>query len=317
MLGRVGVERLHHLTVRDALLLEKLALHDEDTSLPGLVGLLLRAELPELLVEVHIATVTANLAILCQEAHQLLAIGVADTHVLHSLLEDVLRHVTATLLRNLPAISGRVDLAVLGGRLGDDLVRAVRVDHLPDLLAGVVKQLVTSCPLGEDRHALVSPRAPVAAFSRTEIVDEIAPRPLLLATVQILAVGDETLHVLLQAHLPVDLDLLVDADIVLVANDWHICPNFSIRHAGPAGEGSPANARGLVSEVWPEVEGCPTPQRHGRVQGLTFGYQFRPESWRLLVVPLPIRGHPDHARIDVDSQSHDHISFQLLWVVCC
>mmetsp|Transcript_58693 Transcript_58693/g.137363 ORF Transcript_58693/g.137363 Transcript_58693/m.137363 type:complete len:319 (-) Transcript_58693:1782-2738(-) len=316
MLGRVGVERLHHLTIRDALLLEQLALHHEDAGLPGLVGLLLRAKLTELLVEVYGATVAANLAILCQETHQLLAIGVAESHVLHSLLENVLRHVSTALLWNLPAISGWVDLAVLGRCLGDDLVRAVRMDHLPDLLAGVEKQLVTSCPLREDRHALVSPRAPVAAFRRTQVVDEIAPRPLLLATVQIFAVGDQTLHVVLQTHLTVDLDLLVDTDIVLIADDRHICPDFPIRHAGPAGEGSPPNARGLVREVWPEVEGRPTPQRHGRVQGLTFRDQVWPEGRRLLVVPLPIRGNPDHARVDVDSKSHDHISFQLLRVVC-
>mmetsp|Transcript_108562 Transcript_108562/g.259152 ORF Transcript_108562/g.259152 Transcript_108562/m.259152 type:complete len:326 (-) Transcript_108562:1678-2655(-) len=273
-------------------------------------------ELRPLRHEARLLSEAEHLGVAPQGGDQRLAVCVADTHLLHCLLEDRLRHRPAALRRYHPSRAGRVHKAPLLQRCRrEDLIGLVFRDNLPNLFGHIAEHHVGAIPLGEDGGALVRTGARVGAFRRTQAIHDDGPGTRVLAAVQILAVRHESLHIVLEADLSMDLNLLVDAHIVLVPDDRHVGPHLAVRHAGPGCEGPALEGGRLVGKVWTEVEAGAALERHRRVHRGALRDQIRPEARGLLLVPDPVRGEPNRPGVDVHGHAHHHVLVQRVGVL--
>mmetsp|Transcript_71164 Transcript_71164/g.117033 ORF Transcript_71164/g.117033 Transcript_71164/m.117033 type:complete len:646 (-) Transcript_71164:436-2373(-) len=323
-LGRIGMRRFDHLQILQLLSCQNLFVFLLHAKCPEILRSHLHLVLPLKLcplifeagifvdaIDVHLGT---SIGFLAKSLANVILDLATDLGISTGCLEERHGHTSSLRGRHRPLVPRRFEAALHRRSIGEPQLGRVLVDDFPFFRVGVEEDLVTIAVL------LLVPCLPVlranaivGAVGASEAVHANGPGAVALGHLQVLAIRHQPLHVALQAHLPVDLDLFVNRHVVGVANDGTIRPQLAIRHPGPSRKARKLGCRML--EVGTKVEGRPAPQGHRGVQHLTFGNVLWPKGGRFGIVPLSIRGEPHLSCVNVDGHAHHDVLVQFPRIV--
>mmetsp|Transcript_43574 Transcript_43574/g.78687 ORF Transcript_43574/g.78687 Transcript_43574/m.78687 type:complete len:500 (-) Transcript_43574:2117-3616(-) len=218
----VGVLRgLHHLTVQEVLRLQQLLLDLFHSFQPGFLGTHgwgLQRALPQL-VPLILEGGSENdlLALLVRPPHplqDLVTVLCADASLGHASREGICWNPTHAGNAHQPAVARRLKVANLPRSLRHEVLGRLLLADAPVFSLRVEEQGVVAVIVLVHWHAVPCSSPGVGAISTAGAIDADRPRALALLHVLILAVSNQSLHVLLEVQLPVNLDLFVYADVI-------------------------------------------------------------------------------------------------------
>mmetsp|Transcript_43374 Transcript_43374/g.68763 ORF Transcript_43374/g.68763 Transcript_43374/m.68763 type:complete len:463 (-) Transcript_43374:544-1932(-) len=320
-LGRIGMRRFDHLQILQLLSCQNLFVFLLHAKCPEILRSHLHLVLPLKLcplifeagifvdaIDVHLGT---SIGFLAKSLANVILDLATDLGISTGCLEERHGHTSSLRGRHRPLVPRRFEAALHRRSIGEPQLGRVLVDDFPFFRVGVEEDLVTIAVL------LLVPCLPVlranaivGAVGASEAVHANGPGAVALGHLQVLAIRHQPLHVALQAHLPVDLDLFVNRHVVGVANDGTIRPQLAIRHPGPSCEGF-TELGCFVFELGPKVKGGTAFEGHCGIQCSALGHHRRAEARLGLRIPFTVRGEPNLASVDVHGHTDHHLFTQL------